>query len=137
MQPRWDYCIVVILFFPLIVSVAEAQNPDSLNVGIHQAESESHRWDVLKTHPRIPELEKGAELARRGDMNGAIRAFQKAAPARKSYAYFNLGVVYFEAGNFSRARRYFQLSYNARRDPVCLEYLLNSRRLVKERKSRR
>jgi tetratricopeptide (TPR) repeat protein len=113
-----------------------AQEPDSARIGIHQSEAELHRWDVLKTHPSVPQLQKGADLARQGSIKGAIRAFQAAAPGRKSFAYFNLGVVYFETGNLHQALRYLQLSHRARKDSVCLEYLQNARRLVKERKHR-
>ncbi|MDP2883426.1 MAG: hypothetical protein Q8P51_00175 [Ignavibacteria bacterium] len=113
-----------------------AQDRDSARIGIHQSEAESHRWDVLKTHTSVPQLQKGADLARKGNIKGAIRAFQAAAPRRKSFAYFNLGVVYFETGNLLQALRYLQLSYSARKDSVCLEYLQNTRRLIKERKQR-
>jgi tetratricopeptide (TPR) repeat protein len=114
-----------------------AQEQDSARVGIHQSESEIHKWDILKTHPSIPELQKGADLARISDFAGAICAFQKAAPRRPSYAYFNLGVIHFETGQLQKAVRYFRLSYKARRDPVCREYLKNSERLLKERGERK
>ena len=113
-----------------------AQDPDSARIGIHQSEAELHRWDVLKTHSSVPQLQKGADLARQGNIKGAIRAFQAAAPGRKSLAYFNLGVVHLETGNLYQAVRYLQLSYSARRDSVCMEYLQNTRRLIKERKQR-
>ncbi|MBF8297076.1 MAG: hypothetical protein HW389_3621 [Bacteroidetes bacterium] len=128
--------------FPLAVCLLSlsaplaAQDRDSARIGIHQSEAESHRWDVLKTHSSVPQLQKGTELARQGNIKGAIRAFQAAAPGRRSLAYFNLGVVYFETGNLHQALRYLQLSYSARRDSVCLEYLQNTRRLIKERKQR-
>jgi tetratricopeptide (TPR) repeat protein len=113
-----------------------AQVPDSARIGIHQSEAELHRWDVLKTHSSVPQLQRGADLARQGNIKGAIRAFQAAAHKRKSFACFNLGVVYFETGNLPQALRYLQLSYSARRDSVCLDYLQNTRRLIKERKLR-
>ena len=130
------------LVFPLAVCLLSlsaplvAQDPDSARIGIHQSEAELHRWDVLKTHSSVPQLQKGADLARQGNIKGAIRAFRAAAPGRKSFAYFNLGVVYFETGNLHQALRYLQLSCNARRDSVCMEYLQNTRRLIKERKQR-
>ena len=66
---------------------ALAQEVDSTRISIHQMESELHRWDVLKIHPSVPQLQRGAELARQGDIKGAIRAFQKAAPGRPSIAF--------------------------------------------------
>ena len=107
---------------------------DSARIGIHQSEAELHRWDVLKTHASVPQLQKGADLARAGNIEGAIRAFRSATFKRKSLAYFNLGVIYFETGNMNQALRYLQLSYRAQRDSVCLEYLQNTRRLLKERR---
>ena len=90
----------------------------------------------MKTHRLVPQLQEGAEAARNGDIKGAIRWFQKAAPGRPSMAYFNLGVVYFETQQFDKALRYFKLSYRARKDPVCLDYLRNTERLINERKRR-
>ena len=127
----WLVCFLV-LTLP-----ASAQEPDSTRISIHQMESELHRWDALKTHPRVPELKQGAELARQGDFKGAIRAFQQAAPKRRSFAYFNLGVVYFETGKLEKALRYFRLSHRARKDSVCLEYLGNTQRLINERKQQK
>ena len=91
----------------------------------------------MKIHSSAPHLQIGIELARKGDISGAIRAFQKAAPSRPSMAYFNLGVVYFETGRFEQALRYFRLSYRARKDSVCLDYLRNTERLVQEHKQSR
>ena len=48
-------------------------------------------------------------------------------------AYFNLGVIYFEMQKPDQALRYFKLSYRARKDSVCLNYLKNTERLIKER----
>ncbi|MBM4162497.1 MAG: tetratricopeptide repeat protein [Ignavibacteria bacterium] len=123
--------------FLLLTFPASAQEPDSARISIHQMESELHRWDALKTHPRVPELQQGAELARQGDLKGAIQAFQRAAPKRGSLAYFNLGVVYFETGELEKALRYFRLSHRASRDSVCLEYLRNTQRLINERKQQK
>jgi tetratricopeptide (TPR) repeat protein len=91
----------------------------------------------MKVHPSVPQLQKGVEMAREGDMTGAIRAFQKAAPARPSMAYFNMGVVYFETGRLEQALRYFRLSYRVRKDSLCLDNLRNTERLLKEHKQRR
>ncbi len=117
-----------------LLSCHPALSQDSTRISIHQQEAELHRWDVLKTHPSVPQLQQGAECARNGDSKGAIRLFQRAAPGRPSMAYFNLGVVYFETQRFDQALRYFKLSYRARRDSVCLEYLKNAERLISERK---
>jgi Flp pilus assembly protein TadD len=91
----------------------------------------------LKTHASVPQLQQGAELARQGDIKGAIRAFQKAAPGRPSMAYFDLGVVYFETGKLEQALRYFRLSLRARKDSACFEYLRNTQRLLKERRQQK
>lgn len=129
---------VSISTFVLVLSIsAVAQDRDSARVGIHQSEAEMHRWDNMKVHSSVPQLQKGAELARKGDVSGAIRAFQKAAPARPSMAYFNLGVVYFETRRLEQALRYFRLSYRARKDSVCLDYLRNTERLIHENKKSR
>ena len=120
----------------LSLSIGIAQERDSARVSIHQTESEIRRWDVMKTHPSVPQLQKGADLARNKDFIGAARSFQQAAPRKPSYAYFNLGVLYLETGNLQRAIRYFRLSYNARRDSVCREYLKNAERLLKDRGGR-
>ena len=52
-------------------------------------------------------------------------------------AYFNLGVVYFETQKPDKALRYFRLSYRARKDSVCLDYLKNTERLINERKHKK
>jgi tetratricopeptide (TPR) repeat protein len=122
------------MYVLLLASGAIAQDRDSAKVSIHQSEAEMHRWDSMKTHPSVPQLQKGVDLARKGDTIGAIRAFQKAAPARPSMAYFNLGVVYLETGRHEQALRYFRLSYRARKDPVCLDFLQNTERLISEHK---
>jgi tetratricopeptide (TPR) repeat protein len=118
----------------VLLSVARTQDRDSARVSIHQSEIKMHRWDSMKTHPSVPELQRGAEMARTGDMSGAIRTFQKAARARPSMAYFDLGLVYFETGKLEQAVRYFRLSYRARKDTVCLEYINNTQRLISEHK---
>jgi tetratricopeptide (TPR) repeat protein len=123
--------------FLILSGPAIAQEPDSTRIGIHQTESELHRWDILKTHASVPQLQRGAELARQGDIKGAIRAFQKAAPGRPSMAYFDLGIVYFETGKLEQALRYFQLSHRARKDSDCFDYLRNTQRLLKERKQQK
>jgi tetratricopeptide (TPR) repeat protein len=123
--------------FLMLSGPAIAQDPDSTRIGIHQTESELHRWDILKTHASVPQLQQGAELARQGDIKGAIRAFQKAAPGRPSMAYFDLGVVYFETGKLEQALRYFRLSLRARKDSACFEYLRNTQRLLKERRQQK
>ncbi|MFH0990035.1 MAG: tetratricopeptide repeat protein [bacterium] len=129
----------VIIFINLIIfsSPLLSQERDSARIGIHQMETEQHRWDVLKTHPSIPQLQRGVELAQQGNLKSAIRSFQKASSKRKYLACFNLGVVYFEMGNYQQAQRYFQQSYNARKDSVCREYLKNTRRLLKESKKQK
>jgi tetratricopeptide (TPR) repeat protein len=129
--------IVLATFVLLLPSSAIAQDRDSTRVGIHQSEAEMHRWDSMKIHPSVPQLQRGAEMARRGDIIGAVRAFQRAAPARPSMAYFNLGLVYFETGKLEQALRYFRLSYRARKNSVCLDYLQNTERLINEHKQRR
>lgn len=127
-----SFYFFIICFLVLVYTPAPAQ--DTTRIGIHQQEAELHRWDVLKTHASVPQLQQGSEAARNGDINGAIRLFQKAAPGRPSMAYFNLGVVYFETQKFDQALRYFKLSYRARKDSVCLDYLKNTERLINERK---
>ena len=131
--PPFHYSILCYLIF--VHTPAPAQ--DTTRISIHQQEAELHRWDVLKTHPFVPQLQLGAESARTGDIKGAIRFFQKAAPGRPSMAYFNLGVVYFETQKFDQALRYLNLSYRARRDSVCLDYLKNTERLINERKRKK
>jgi tetratricopeptide (TPR) repeat protein len=131
-QPMKAKPLIIISVCLVFASMVVAQ--DSTRVSIHQQESELHRWDVLKTHSSVPQLQQGAEAARRGDLKGAIRLFQKAAPGRPSFAYFNLGVAYFESQQFEKALRYFKLSHRARRDSVCLDYLKNTERLINERK---
>lgn len=125
---------VISLFLAFIIP-ALAQ--DSTRIGIHQQEAELHRWDVLKTHRSVPQMQKGVEAARNGDIKGAIRWFQKGAPGRASMAYFNLGVIYFEAQKPDQALRYFKLSYRARKDSVCLDFLKNTERLINERKRKK
>jgi hypothetical protein len=129
-------CVLVpmVLF---LSSLATAQDRDSTRVSIHQSETEMHRWDRMKVHASVPQLRRGVEMARQGDMTGAIRAFQKAAPARPSMAYFNMGIVYFETGRLEQALRYFRLSYRARKDSLCLDNLRNTERLLKEHKQPR
>jgi hypothetical protein len=127
--------LTIFVLVPLVI--AKAQDRDSARVSIHQTEAGMHRWDNMKVHPSVPQLQKGVEMARKGEMRGAIRAFQKAAPARPSMAYFNLGMVYFETGSFEQAHRYFRLSYRARKDSLCLDYLRNTERLIKEHKQPR
>jgi tetratricopeptide (TPR) repeat protein len=117
-----------------LVSIAISQDRDSARVSIHRSEVEIHRWDSMKIHPSVPQLEHGVALARKGDIAGAIRAFQKAAPARPSMAYFDIGLVYFETGKLEQALQYFRLSYRARKDSVCLDYLQNTERLINEHK---
>jgi hypothetical protein len=124
-----------VLCFLLLMPVSVLAQ-DTTRMGIHQQEAELHRWDVMKTHRLVPQLQKGAESARSGDFKGAIRWFQKAAPGRPSLAYFNLGVLYFETQQFDKALRYFKLSYRARKDTVCLDYLGNTERLISERQRR-
>ncbi len=121
-------------FVLVLSSSAIAQDRDSAKVSIHQSEAEMHRWDSIKIHPSVPQLQRGAEMARKGDIIGAVRSFQKAALARPSMAYFNLGLVYVETGKLEQALRYFRLSYRARKDSVCLEYLQNTERLTSEHK---
>jgi tetratricopeptide (TPR) repeat protein len=116
----------------VLASIAVSQNRDSARVSIHQSEAEMHRWDSMKTHASVPQLERGAALVHKGDIAGAIHAFQRAAPARPSLAYFDLGLVYFQTGKLEKALRYFRLSYRARRDSVCLDYLQNTERLLNE-----
>jgi tetratricopeptide (TPR) repeat protein len=118
----------------VLVSIAISQDRDSARVSIHQSEVEMHRWDSMKIYPSVPQLQRGAMLARKGDIAGAIRAFQKGASARPSMAYFDLGLVYFETGKLEQALRYFRLSYRVRRDSVCLDYLQNTERLINEHK---
>ena len=129
--------ILLTIFVVVLTSRSIAQDRDSTRVGIHQSEAEMHRWDCMKIHPSVPRLQQGAEMARRGDFIGALRAFQKAAPARPSMAYFNLGVVYFETERLEQALRYFRLSYRARRDSVCRDYLQNTERLINEHRQRK
>ena len=129
--------ILLSIFTFVLLSSAIAQDRDSARVGIHQSEANMHRWDSMKTHPSAPQLQRGTEMARKGDIIGAIRAFQKAAPARPSMAYFNLGVVHFETGRLEQALRYFRLSYRARKDSVCLEYLQSTERIINEHKHRK
>lgn len=121
----------------LLIGSVSGQDGDSTRVGIHRMESESHRWDVLKTHVAIPELKRGNELVRQGDLDGGLRMFRRATYRRAYLADFNRGVVYFETGNLKLALQYLQRSYRAQKDSVCLEYLQNTRRLLKERGSRR
>lgn len=119
--------LILLFFIP-----AHAQ--DSTRIGIHQLDAELHRWDILRTHHSVPEFGQGVESAQKGDIKGAIRWFQKGAPGRASMAYFNLGVVYFETQQFDKALRYLKLSYRARKDSACLDYLQNTERLINERK---
>jgi tetratricopeptide (TPR) repeat protein len=125
-----------ILLSLLLIGLVSAQDRDSTRIGIHQIESESHRWDVLKTHVAIPELKRGNELVRQGDLDGALRMFRRATYRRAYLADFNRGVVYFETGKLKLALQHLQRSYRAQKDSVCLEYLQNTRRLLKERGSR-
>ena len=128
--PSFHSSMIILLFLVYLPAFAQ----DSTRISIHQQDAELHRWDVLKAHPSVPQLNQGAESARNGDLKDAIRFFQKAAPGRPSMAYFNLGVVYFETQKLDRALRYFRLSYRARKDSVCLDYLKNTERLIGERK---
>jgi len=138
-EPRHQMTTTVLLatFVLVLLLSAIAQDRDSAKVSIHQSEAEMHRWDSMKTHPSVPQLQRGAEMARKGDIIGAVRAFQKAAPARPSMAYFNLGLVYAATGKLEQALRYFRLSYRARKNSVCLEYLQNTERLISEHKQLR
>jgi tetratricopeptide (TPR) repeat protein len=129
--------VVVAIIVLLLPSSAATQDSDSVKVGIHQSEAELHRWDGMKIHPSVPQLQRGVEMARTGDLIGAVRAFQKAAPARPSMAYFNLGLISFETGKLEQALRYFRLSYRARKDSACRDYLQNTERLINERRQRR
>jgi tetratricopeptide (TPR) repeat protein len=123
---------------PLFLALsASALAQDSARIGIHQQEAELHRWDVLRTHHSVPEFGRGVESAQKGDIKDAIRWFQKGAPGRASMAYFNLGVVYFETQEFEKALRYLKLSYRARKDSVCLDYLQNTERLINKRKQKK
>jgi hypothetical protein len=133
-EPRHQVTTTVLLatFVFVLLSSACAQDRDSARISIHQSEAEIHRWDGMKTHPSVPELRRGAEMARQGDHVGAVRAFQKAAPARPSMAYFNLGLVYVETGKLELALRYFRLSYRAHKDSACLEHIHNTERLITE-----
>lgn len=131
--PPFHYSTLLFLLFLSVPALAQ----DSTRIGVHQLEAELHRWDVLKTHPSVPQLQQGAESARNGDSKGAIRLFQRAAPGRPSMAYFNLGVVYFETQKLNQALRYFKLSYRARKDSICLGYLKNTERLIREHKQKK
>jgi tetratricopeptide (TPR) repeat protein len=133
------FSISTFLVLPGLLPLGSAltQERDSTRIGIHRLESESHRWDVLRTHPAVPELKRGNELVRQGDINGAFHMFRRAAYRRAYIAHFNMGIVYFETGKLKQALQYLQRSYRARKDSVCLEYLRNTQRLMKEQPSPR
>lgn len=135
---RWMHRAIVVPVGILFISIPMvAQTGTKQTKSIHQVDSELHRWDVLRVHPAVPELQKGVDLAREGKLTESIRAFQKAAPKRRSLAWFNIGVVYLENGNPAKAYRYLQKAYDIRKDSVCAEYLANARRQLKEQKTSR
>jgi tetratricopeptide (TPR) repeat protein len=119
---------ILILLLPGAVSAQEA---DSLRKSIHQIEAERHRWDVLRTDRAVPALARGTSLAREGRYDEAAKEFRKAVKSRRTAANFNLGVLFYEQGQYDLALKHLDIARKTKRDSVVLEYYFNAKRLAK------
>ena len=120
---------IIILCIPLLT---QAQESDSARVSIHQLEAQQHRWDDLKTDAKVPELQRANDLVRQGKVDEGARVYRKLIKRSRSRALFNLGLVAYQQGSFRDALRWFRSSYQVRRDPKCLSYIQNVRRIIRE-----
>jgi Flp pilus assembly protein TadD len=134
--PCWSYYFNTMKTLPfflvlLLPGAISAQEADSLRKSIHQIEAEQHRWDVLRTDRAVPSLKRGKELAQEGRFAEAEAEFRRALKTRKTIANFNLGVLFFEQGQYELALKYLDVARKAKRDSVVLEYYFNAKRLAR------
>jgi len=113
-------------------SVCARQGSDSLRIGVHQLESERHRWDDVKLVPGAGEFIHGKACALSGDIKQAIVFFHKGVKKNKAAAFFNIGLAYFQLHNYPVAIQYFKKSERAKRDKVCSLYRKSAERILKE-----
>jgi tetratricopeptide (TPR) repeat protein len=124
-------CLVA-LFFACAVHAFAAQNPDSLRIGIHQLESEQHRWDDLKLVPGVGAFVHGKAYALSGDVKQAIVEFKKGVKKNKAAAYFNIGLAYFQLHNYPTAIQYFKKAERVRPDVLSRSYRQAATRIIKQ-----
>lgn len=103
-------------------------------ISIHELESRTHRFDILKIDSSVSELVKGKKLAIEGKLELAEKEFKKAICKNKSYAYFDLGVLYIYMNKPEKALHYLKLSYEIEPDTLCLEQIKNVERIINERR---
>ena len=114
----------------LVGSIASAQEPDSSRVGIHQLESEWHRWDDVRTDTAVPAFERGRQLAIEGRLAEAELEFRKGLTRRRAVAEFNLGLLDHAQRTYWSAYKHFRTAYRMKRDPMFRDYLRKARRLA-------
>ncbi len=115
-------------------TVARTQSADSARVSIHEIEAAEHRWDDLKTDPKVPQLQRANALVREGKLDEAVAQYRSLTKRSNWRALFNLGLVAYQRGDYTNALLWFRASYGGHRDHTCLEYIRNTRRILQERK---
>ena len=124
--------LIVLLVIVSAVPACAAQGPDSLRIGIHQAESREHVWDDVKLVKGVGAFVHGKACAVRGDLTQAIAEFQKGAKKNKQAAYYNIGLTYFHMHEYRTAIDYFRKAERIRPDARSRAYRQTATRLLKE-----
>jgi tetratricopeptide (TPR) repeat protein len=119
------YLPVQMLYFPLC-----AQEPDTLRRGIHQFESEQHRWDILKLDSGVTAFSKGKEYAVKMRWQQAENEFLGAVKHNAADAYFNLGMLFYHQDKLDEARMYLQKSLSVKNDSLVTRYLKEIKRRI-------
>jgi tetratricopeptide (TPR) repeat protein len=123
----------ILLATLLFLSAACAQELDSARVGIHQLESNLHRWDVLRVDSLFPELIKGKEAAQQGRLDEAEAEFKSGLKHHEAKAFFDLGVLAFERQRYKQALSFFRKCARIQKDSTVPNYIGNTERLLRLR----
>jgi uncharacterized GH25 family protein len=119
--------------FTFEISGSNREN-DMEGMSIHELEHRTHKFDMMKIDPSIPEMLEAKKLAQEGKLEDAEREMKKAIYKNKAYAYFNLGIIYLYQDKLEKSLEYFRNSYELEPDPICLEQIKNVKRLIEVRK---
>lgn len=123
---------VIIILLLFIARGVLAQNTDQSHKSIHEIQSTLHNWDKLKIDSTHAEFMQGKSYAEAGNLRSATKEFAKGLRHNKSYALFDLGLIALNQTKYSKALKYFHMSYRVKKDPACLEAIKNTKRLISE-----
>jgi hypothetical protein len=115
--------IVPFVFIQMWSFLLHSQEPDTARRGIHQIESEQHRWDVLKMDSGIPAFLRGKEYAFKKEWRLAKKEFLGAVKYNAADAYFNLGILSYHQEKLFEAIIYLKKSFSLKNDSLTHWYL--------------